>query len=417
MKPAAKLVAALSFAVIAIAAQSQELARGEDWPQWRGPARTGKSAETLSLKRWPADGAPRVLWRAQVGKGHSAAAVHNGKLYTAGWDGEKDTVYCLDAASGEVLWRQSYPCETIVQWPGPRATPTVEGSTVYTLGQWGDLRAWNAETGRPVWERKLKASYNPDIDYGFAWSPLIVGDLLILAAGQRGLALHKATGEIAWGDDGQHGACASPVPFVLGGQQGVAIITTNPGRDSVALVGVEPRTGQELWRSPPWIEKWGAACVDLLFDGNQVFVTTAEQHLRCGRFSVQGKELREDWSSKDLACYTGGCVLIRGHVFAVDKRGILKCLDWESGKMKWLERGFGEFGAISAAGDKLLIMASDSGELAVVEGSAEKYLPLRRSAVFEGEGRTFTVPVLSHGRIYCRSYAGELVCLDVAAGE
>jgi outer membrane protein assembly factor BamB len=390
-------------------------AAGDDWPQWRGPLRNGISAETGFLAGWPEGAAPKPAWRAEVGKGHAAAAVKDGRLFIAGWDGREDTVYCFEAARGALIWKQSYPSRTIFQWPGPRATPTVDGGAVYTLGQWGQLHAWDAANGTKRWSVQLADAYKPDVDYGFAWSPLVEGDLLILGAGRRGLALHKKDGRAAWGDDGQHGACASPVPYEIGGRRGVALITTNPGRDSVALVGVEPRSGAELWRSEPWEEKWGAACVDLLVAGGKVFVTTAEQHRRCARFSIRGGKLEEDWSSNVLSSYTGGCVLVEGHLYGVDKAGILACVEWESGKLKWRRRGFGEFGALMAAGGALLIQTSDGGELVLVKASPDAYHELRRAKVFAGPERTFTVPVLANGRIYCRSYAGELVCLDLSA--
>jgi outer membrane protein assembly factor BamB len=384
-----------------------------DWPQWRGPDRNGISQETDWLAGWPVEGAPKVAWRTAVGKGHSTVAVSNGRLYTMGWDGEQDTVSCLEEATGERKWARSYPCRTIVQWPGPRATPTVEGETVYTLGQWGQLHAWDTATGEDRWSVELPESYNPDVDYGFAWSPLIEGNLLIIGAGRRGLAVDKRDGRFAWGHDGQHGACASPVPYELQGRRGVALITTNPGRESVSLVGVDPQSGRELWRSPAWQEKWGAACVDLLVHEGHVFVTTAEQHLRCARFTIRDGQLQPDWSNNHLASYTGGGVLLAGHVYAVDKRGILKCLDWATGDLVWQQRGFGGFGALTAADGKLLIQTSDSGELVVVDGTSQGYRELRRAQVFTGEGATFTAPVLANGRIYCRSYTGELVCLDL----
>lgn len=123
----------------------------DDWPQWRGLGRNGISAETGCLAAWPEAAEAAVLWRAQVGRGHSAVSVQGGLAYTMGWDGERDNVGCLNAVTGAVRWKQSYPSRTIVQWSGPRATPTVEGGMVFTLGQHGQLRAWSTATGAPHW--------------------------------------------------------------------------------------------------------------------------------------------------------------------------------------------------------------------------------------------------------------------------
>lgn len=385
----------------------------DDWPCWRGTKRAGISTEKGWLERWPAGKTPRVAWRINVGKGHSCVVVKGDRAYTMGWDGVNDTVFCLDVNTGKILWKRSYPCRTIKQWPGPRATPTVDGEVVYTLGQHGQLRAWATSNGKPIWSVNLPESYNPDGDYGFSWSPLIEGEHLLLAAGTKGLAIRKKDGRFAWGNDGQHGACVSPIPYTHAGRRGVAIVTTTRDRESVRLVGIDPRTGEVQWQHEGWAEKWGAACVDLIVAEGNVFVTTAEQHPRCARFSIDGAKLKLDWESARLPSYTGGCVLVDGSLFGITRGGILKCLDWKTGEERWAQRGFGGFGTLFAANGKLIAQTSDRGEIIVAEASKAGYKELRRAKVFDGDARTFTVPVLSHGRLYCRSYHGEVVCLDL----
>lgn len=387
-------------------------ARAEDWPQWRGPGRDGISGETGWLKGWEQGKAPQVLWRAQVGKGHAALSVSNGRAYTMGWNGHEDTVWCLDAATGKVIWKQSYPCKGILQWPGPRSTPTVDGATVHTLGQHGQLHAWDAASGRPVWKVQLPSQYNPDEDYGFAWSPLVEGDLLILGTGSKGLAVRKKDGTFAWGHDGKFGACVSPAPHVSEGRRAVAVVTVNPDRNSSMVVGVEAQSGKELWRYGPWNEKWGAVCADLVTDGRSFMITSAEEHRYAARFTVGKSGAKEDWRTRDFASYTGSCVLIDGHVYGVHYQGALKCIDWKTGQVKWQHRDFGRHGTLMAADGKLLVQNSKGGELVIVEATPKQYTELRRFEVFSGGADTFTVPVLANGKVYCRSYAGEVACVE-----
>jgi outer membrane protein assembly factor BamB len=387
----------------------------DDWPQWRGLRRDGISAETGWLSGWPEKGTPQVAWRAQVGKGHSAISVAGPLAYTMGWDGKQDTVFCLDTATGAVRWKQSYPCRDIVQWSGPRATPTVAGGVVFTLGQHGQLRAWDAATGAPRWAVDLPASYQPDADYGFAWSPLIEGELLILGTGSRGLALRTRDGSFAWGNDGRAGACVSPMPFTLDGKRGVAVVSMDPSRDHVSVIGVEAATGRELWRFGPWKEKWGAACSDLLIHEGRAFISTAEQHKLCAQFQFSPGAVREIWNNRRLSTYTGNVVLLGGHLYGVDKTGILKCLDWQTGEERWAQRGFDDHGTLIAADGKLIIQSGKSGMLAIVEAAPSGFRELRTMKVFAESRDTFTAPVLADGRIYCRSYAGEVVCLAPAA--
>lgn len=389
----------------------------DDWPQWRGPRRDGISHETGWLAGWPQGGSPHVAWRQQVGRGHSAVSIRGDAAYAQGWDGAQDTVYCFDAASGAVRWKQSYACRDIVQWSGPRATPTVHEDQVFTLGQHGQLRAWEAATGALRWAVDLPETYQPDADYGFAWSPLVVGDLLILGTGSRGLAVRTRDGSAAWGHDGKAGACVSPVPFTIDDVQGVALVAMDPGRNHVSVVGVEAATGRELWRTEPWREKWGAACSDLVLHGGRVFLSTAEQYKHCAQFQFTGGPVRQVWSNRNLSTYTGNVVLRAGHLFGVDKTGILKCVSWETGEEQWAQRGFEEHGTLIAAEGRLILQSGKSGWLVVADASASGYRELRRAKVFAGSAATFTSPVLAGGRIYCRSYAGEVVCLVLSADQ
>ncbi len=388
-----------------------EAVRADDWPQWRGPHRDGISREIDGLAAWTENAEPQFAWRAEVGMGHSSVSIAGGRAYTLGWDGEQDTVYCFDALTGDLIWSQSYPCETIVQWPGPRATPTLHNGVVYTLGQHGQLRSWNADDGTPGWQVDLHEDYNPDVDYGFVWSPLIVEDLLLLNAGSHGLAIRTNDGSIAWGDDHQKSACTSPVPFEFEGQRGVMMIGINADRSAANLVGVDPQSGAELWRYDGWPEQWGAMGVDPIVHEGHVFITSAEQHRRGGRFRIVGSSLEEDWSTERVAAYTSGVVLVEGYLYLVDSGGILKCIDWETGDVVWNERGFDDRGTLIAVGDKLVIQTGAAGDLVLAAASSDGYRELQRLRVFEGDGHTFTPPVLANGRVYCRSYNGEVVCL------
>ena len=72
-----------------------------DWPCYLGANRDNTSADE-NLKLWSGD-TPKVLWKKNVGTGHSCMAVVGKQVFTQG-DG---AVWCLDAESGDVVWR--YP--------------------------------------------------------------------------------------------------------------------------------------------------------------------------------------------------------------------------------------------------------------------------------------------------------------------
>jgi outer membrane protein assembly factor BamB len=280
------------------------------------------------------------------------------------------------------------------------------------------LRAWDAASGQPLWQRNLPDDYNPDVDYGFCWSPLVEtsdnGDVLILNAGSRGLSIRTRDGSIAWGDDRQKSACVSAVPFEHRGTRGVLVVGINSDRSAANLIGVDPRSGRELWRFDGWPEQWGAIGVDPIVHEGKVFITSTEQYRQAARYSIDGGTLRQDWSSR-VAGYTGCAVLLNKHLYVVDSNGILKCVDWESGAVQWNQRGFDERGSLMAADGELLVQTGASGDLVIVAADATSYRELGRMQVFESAPTTFTAAVLSGGRIYCRSYAGEVLCLQGSA--
>jgi outer membrane protein assembly factor BamB len=274
------------------------------------------------------------------------------------------------------------------------------------------LRAWDARTGAPRWQRDLPDTYNPDVDYGFAWSPLIAGELLILGAGSHGLALRTRDGLIAWGDDGVKGACVSAVPFTHNGRPGVLIVNINEARSEANVVGVDPASGRELWRWNGWREQWGAMGVDPIVHDGKVFVTSAQEYRQAARFTIDGGTLKQDWSTNRIAGYTGAAVLLDGRLYLVDAKGILKCIDWNTGEPRWNERGFDERGTLIAADGKLIIQTGASGKLVIAAAEPAGYRELRRTTVFDEHAETYSAPVLANGRIYCRSYDGTVVCLD-----
>ena len=83
-------------------------ANAVDWPQWRGVNRDGISTEKVLPASWGKDG-PKQLWKKEVGTGVSSVAVRGGRLYTMGNNGNKDVVFCLDAATGAEIWKHTYP--------------------------------------------------------------------------------------------------------------------------------------------------------------------------------------------------------------------------------------------------------------------------------------------------------------------
>ena len=381
-----------------------------DWPQWRGALRDGTAPATGLAKDWKTN-PPRVLWTAKVGTGFSSIAVSDGIALTLGNQGGKDTVHAFDAAGGKIKWKHSYPCDLapLRHEGGPFATPTVVGGRVYTLSKLGQLFCLELASGKVIWQVDLvKATGTQRENYGFAGSPLVVGKVVIVNAGSAGAGFDAVTGKLVWKSRAhvKHGH-ASPVLIGLGKgdkkKQGVVILAKT--RMSI----VDPATGRLIAQKT--VVGQGQRIykiADPLVIGDSIFVT-ATYGLVCGRFRLAGGKFNSMWRNKNLTSKIFSPVLVDGHIVGGHLERWFRCIDADSGKIKWEEKGFS--GNLIRAGAVSLILTT-TGDLILADVSAKGFKELGRVTVLKG--KCWTIPALAGGKAYCRNADGELVCVDVS---
>ena len=193
------------------------ICRADDWPQWLGPQRDSVWRETGIVEQFPAGG-PAVKWRAPVAGGYAGPAVADGRVYVTDYASSGDRtpdpnsrsklqgqerVWCLSAADGRVLWKHEYDCAYEISFPaGPRATPTVDGDRVYTLGAQGDLFCLKTADGSVVWSRNFQRDYQATTPiWGYCGHPLVDGGKLFCVVGGAdsiAVAFDKQTGKELW---------------------------------------------------------------------------------------------------------------------------------------------------------------------------------------------------------------------------
>lgn len=376
------------------------------WPQWRGPNHDGISLERNWFKPWPSDG-PKRLWKANVGIGFSSVSVSAGRMFTMGNTMTNvDTVWCLDAASGRVIWTNSYPCALDPKYyeGGPGATPTVDGSRVFTFSKKGHVLCLDAASGKTIWSRNIADELSLKLpEWSFAGSALVEGDLVIANAGRAGTALDKKTGRIVWTSSSEPGGYATPVPFEMNGQRAVAIFSAK------TLVAVDPRTGRKLWEFP-WETGRDVNAADPIVRGDKIFISSSTGS---ALLQVRSNQVTAIWNKPNfMRNYFNPPVLLGGFLYGIDgtthRPTALACVDFNTGERKWSQPNFGS-GALMAADNKLIIL--DKGELIIADATPEKYTERARAQVIGG--KCWTVPVLSNARIYCRNAMGDLVCLQL----
>ena len=426
LKPLAFTLLTVLLLLAAVAGQNRpgtSAARsGADWPQFRGPDRNGISPQTGLISAWPADG-PKRLWTAAVGTGYSSVAVSRGKAYTTGNVNGTDTVFCLNALTGAGVWKYSCPAAATAwdsqakSYPGTRATPTVDGTRVYTFSLDAQLHCLDAESGKPIWKKDLLAEYKPrktEYRWGFASSPVIVGRMLIQHLNAETLAFDKTTGKEIWHwQDGEKekdsGGYSTPVLFDSGGTPAVAVLTKS-------LVALTLDKGQELWRVNRWQPyDHGLNAADPIFLGNGVFLSQGNYTRSCGvfRFGGSGRPAtvwRNEADKGSMLVHFQSPVLKEGKLYGFSD-GKLRCIDFATGQVHWTENvGTDKYGSLILADGKLIVM-TDRGELILVAAQPDKCTILARAQVIGKP--TWTAPSLAGGLLYCRNTKGDVVCLDV----
>jgi outer membrane protein assembly factor BamB len=378
------------------------IAYSADWPQWRGPNGDGISREKLNLS-WTPSG-PREAWRANVGTGYSSITVSSGRAYTMGNSNGQDTVWCLDAVKGQKVWSHSYPSRLDPQYydGGPNATPTVAGHRVYTLSKWGDVFCLDTSKGKVLWDRKLWEHGIRSNRWGFAGSPVIWKDLVILNAGTSGVALDKNTGRTVWFNGTNVAGYATPQIVRIKGQDVVLIFGAKN------LYATEPLTGRELWHQP-FQTGYDVNNTDPIIYSGKVFLSSYSRG--CGLFPLDGGP--PVYTNKNISCHLGPGIVFGDFLYAfsgeANMNTDLRCIHLPSGELRWARKD-PKFGAMAGVDHKLLVI-SEKGELIVADVTPEDYRPIARGQVLEPV--CWTPPTAANGRVYLRNSKGVVVCLDL----
>ena len=379
----------------------------DDWPCFRGPRYDGISSETIVPADWP-DSGPVVVWRRSIGWGLSGMSASDGRLYTMGNEENVDTVFCLDAGSGETLWSHSYPSATDPNEfdGGPTSTPTVDiaSGAVYSLSRSGELFCLDASSGEVRWRQNVSQTANVRIPaWGFAGSPYVHADLLLLNAGDAAVAVQKATGELAWASPDKDAGYSSMVPMKTDDRDAVVFGSAR------SYVCVDANDGTELWRQR-WLTTFGCNAADPIVFDDQVFLSSGYNR-GAALLRPAGDEPEVVWKSKEMQNQLSTSVRIGGHVYGihgdVDSGASLRCLSLDDGSVQWSSEGV-PFSALSATRQHLIAL-TDDGDLVLASATPERFQVIARHAVLSG--KSWVAPVVSGGRIYCRSGDGELVCV------
>ena len=425
----APAVLCLCIAVASVTSSALTASSNSDWPQWRGPDRSGVSQERGLLKQWPAGG-PKLLWQlTDIGDGYSGPSVVGKRMYLMSNRGmDNEFVQALSTQDGKVIWTTRVGNvgnpDQEPNYPKARSTPTVDGNFIYALGSDGDLACLETKSGKIRWQKSLRKDFGGQPhSWAYAESPLVDGDVVVVTPGGAQatiVALNKKTGALIWKSavpGGDPAGYASPVVVQGGGRKQYVTFL------SKGVVGVDAKTGAFLWRYKEVVK--GPA---------QVFTPVARDGLvYAGALSIGGGLIRlkpdgngvaaeQVYFERGLPNGFGGAVLVGDYFYGSDpaEQKVL-AVEFTTGKVMWKAESLGR--SSLAYADGLLYVHAWRGDVGLVEATPEGYRekgrftpPSQTKPTKAGQysDTSYAHPVIANGRLYIRD-SGNLWAYDIKA--
>jgi outer membrane protein assembly factor BamB len=405
-----------------------------DWPQWRGPERSGKSAETGLLQEWP-EGGPSVEWRSSgLGVGYSSLAVVGDRIYTMGDLDDGQYALALSAEGGARLWKTRLGPRHEDKRGGPRSTPTVDGDRLYVMTTEGVLVCLGSAAGEERWRRSLPDDFDGYLmkamgsyNWKFSESPLVDGDRVVVTPGHIQalmVALDKRTGDEVWrtqgrrlGPVGSDGAAYSSA--VVSEASGVRQYVQLVGR---GLIGVAAETGELLWGYNR-VASDIANIATPVVHGDYVFASTGYgTGAALVKIARQSDTLEAEevyfLEAGTLQNHHGGLVLHDGTVFTGTghNRGFPIAVAFLTGKVLWgPQRTQGHDSAAVSYADGRLYFRYQDGRMILIEASADAYRERGTFMIPDVERESWSHPVIAHGKLFLREQ-DNLFCYDISGG-
>ncbi len=380
-----------------------------DFPQLLGPNRDGRIAGPALDPDWNAH-PPQLIWKRAVGAAWCGFAIAGNRAITMEQDGEDECVTCYELTTGKPLWRSASPAHfnSGIAGEGPRATPTIAGGSIFTLGANGTLRCLDLTTGKMRWQADIVAVSGAKIpDWGFASSPLAVGEnVLVSAGGANGkslLAYNQSSGQLAWSAGNHPANYSSPFLRTLAGREQVLMF------NSAAITAHDPATGAVLWE-----HAWGIGmphvAAPIITGGDRVFFSSGYGVGSALLAIAPGADgtftATELWKTIRFQAKFSNPVERDGYVYGVSD-GIFACLDLRDGAVKWKAGRYGH-GQCLLIGEHLLQITEAPGDLVLLRPTPEAANELARIHIFDS--KTWNPPALSGDLLLLRNDT-EAACL------
>ncbi|MEM6259339.1 MAG: PQQ-binding-like beta-propeller repeat protein [Planctomycetota bacterium] len=380
-------------------------AAATDWPNWLGPNFDGTTTDAGFDPAF-AKGGIDVKWSKDIGVGFTGVTVADGKAYTAGWKNGNTTFYAFDSKTGKEAWSHSFPTAKYdnLNVGGPSGTAAVSKGRVYHMARDGQLFCYDADNGNIIWQKNLTREYGVRVPrWGFSGSPLVLDDTVYLDIGKI-VALNKADGKEQWATKDYGPAYSTPALMTFEGKDYLAVFPSS------GLYVLERDGGKQVAHKP-WETSYGVHAATPVVIKDKFIFMSSDYNTGCALVEFTGNGVKTIWENKNLKNQMCTSIFKDGYLYGFDSSQ-LTCIDAETGREMWSQRGLGR-GTVIMAGETLIVL-SDKGEVLTVPASPRGYRPISKVEVIDGDDTIWTSPTLANGMLYIRGSRGKLVCIDVS---
>jgi outer membrane protein assembly factor BamB len=396
------------FLALAVSFVSQS-SFAQDWTQWRGANRDGKITSFTAPKIWPEQ--LKMKWKMEVGTGHSSPVVANKKVFVLSRQGEQEVVSAFDLDTGRQLWKDNYAVDykmnpaALGHGKGPKSTPVIANSKLYTLGITGVLSCYDTANGRLKWRKEFSKQFKTTSPYyGTAMSPIVDKGLVIVYVGGHDsgalIAFEAETGNEKWSWKADGPGYASPIVVELAGLR--QIVTQSQDN----IIGVNVANGELLWQIPFTTEYTQNIVTPVLYKDTLIF-SGYDKGTFAVRLTKSGGKLKAEniWENKEVAMYMNSPVINGDYLYGMShkKKGQFFCIDARTGATAWTSAGReGDNAAILNTGS-LLFMLDDGAELTIASADAKKFEVLKKYTV--AQSATWAHPAIIGKQILIKDHA------------
>ena len=367
---------------------------------WRGDNRDGVVRNFDAPAEWPAE--LKQVWNQNVGFCDASPVLVNNRLFLHVKQQENEVTLCLDAETGEVVWRTvNNPAPEVTggarPHPGPRSTPFVAGGKVYTLGAGGILNCMDIQSGEVLWKNN---QYSDVPEFYTGTSPLVEDDICFVHMGGREtgvvVAFNASDGEKLWELPGHPATYSSPV-IMQWGKEKILVVQTETD-----LIGVS-MGGNLLWQLPTPGEIRYYNSSTPVIDGQNIIIAGQGLGTRSFKVSKQGNEyiLNENWINPEFGVSFNTPLLKDGYLYGHEGRlGKLFCLNAETGETCWADTiTLNRFASILDLGNEILSLTAN-GKMLIYEPDPDRYIQKSSYSVTKSE--IYAHPVVYRNSIYTK---------------